>query len=362
MAKRSFLNRSNTVRLAVLAITASSLAACGTIDGVNDNALVGAIKATTDRQANIDTLDPVAAAAFWGTRYDRDPRDADVAVSFSQALRKIGSHDESLRVISKTAELHPDNVDVKFEFAKTLIEDDRGFEAVRHLEHAQEARPDDWRVLSAYGVALDQIGEHKSAREKYNRALALVPDHVNVLNNKGLSYVLSGDLDKGFAILRLATGKRAAGVTVRQNLALVSALKGDIQSAERLARSDLPPQIADNNVQYFRNLLSQPAYWQNFAASDFDVPDFGSSSVGSATDGVGEGVGAPVPLEVEPLPPIAPQAPSKKAPKRKNRDDNSPMVLGPTTAPSNASFRADEKPVDSVKKDDEKSSEEGDSN
>ena len=61
---------------------------------------------------------------------------------------------------------------------------------------------------------------------------------------------------------------------IRQNLALVLALSGEMREAERLARSDLPPLVADNNVQYYRQLMNQPAYWGEYAAEDVDVPDF----------------------------------------------------------------------------------------
>ena len=74
-------------------------------------------------------------------------------------------------------------------------------------------------------------------------------------------------------VLRTAATRPGADARIRQNLALALAIRGDTQEAERLARSDLPPQIAEGNIEYFRSLAVQPAYWHNYA-KDADAPDF----------------------------------------------------------------------------------------
>jgi Flp pilus assembly protein TadD len=223
-----------------------------------------------------ESMDPIAGAAFWGTRYNTDQSDPAIATRFSKALRKISSVDEAVTVMQKASGLHPDNADVALEYGKVLVETGRAFEAVRHLENAVTANPSDWSALSAYGVALDQIGEHSAARAKYDRALMLAPRAVTVLNNKGLSYALEGNLKKAEATLREAASKAGGNARIRQNLALVLALSGDLSGAERLARSDLPPPVANNNIDYFRQLMNQPAYWGEYAATNTDTPTFDS--------------------------------------------------------------------------------------
>ncbi len=225
-------------------------------------------------QAATEGMDPIAAAAFWGTRYNTNQSDPAIAVRFSEALRKIGSVDEAVDIMQKTSSRHADNAEVSLEYGKVLVESGRAFEAVRHLENAVAEKPTDWSAFSAYGVALDQIGEHAAARVKYNRALTLAPNTVSVLNNKGLSYALEGDLSLARATLREAASKAGGDARIRQNLALVLALSGDLQGAERLARSDLPPRVANNNIDYFRQLMNQPAYWGEYAANNIDTPDF----------------------------------------------------------------------------------------
>ncbi len=337
-----------SVSKASVCVALVMLGACATT--ANDKSTIrNAIGVSTNAQNDGSGLDPVAAAAFWGTRYDRDPKDAEVAVEFASSLRKIGSRTEALKVISKTAEHNPDNPNVMFEFGKTLIEDSRAFEAVRHIEYAQKNLPDSWQILSAYGVALDQIGEHDAALEKYNRALAIEPNAVSVMNNKGLSYALAGKLDLAQNILMQASGRHRANSKVRQNLALVSALKGDIAQAERLARSDLPPQVANNNIAYFRSLLSQPAYWQDFAANEIDTPSFDEplfEAAPSVPEAMVEEIAEPEvfeqvdPLFVDPLPEESFESEEYFEEELEEELENvgAPLVLGPATLPSNASY------------------------
>ena len=265
----------------ILAGAAIMLPACASVQktksaiGVGDDQYREAIGVFSNPSGD-EGMDPIAAAAFWGTRYNTDQSDPNTAVRFSKALRKIGSDEEAVSVMQKVSALHPDNAAVSLEYGKVLVEGGRSFEAVRYLETAAAKSPADWRALSAYGVALDQIGEHDAARAKYDRALAMAPNEVMVLNNKGLSYALDGDLKMARNILRQAAAASGSDSRIRQNLALVLALSGEMREAERLARSDLPPIVADNNIDVYRQLMNQPAYWDQYAAGDVETPSFDS--------------------------------------------------------------------------------------
>jgi Flp pilus assembly protein TadD len=263
---------------ASVAVGALVLSACATggreltADGKSVN-YKDEIGVFTDPSSGAE-MDPIAAASFWGSKYDQNPRDVNAAVAYSAALRKIRSNEEAVKVITRAANANTEHAGANLEAGRALVEAGRAFEAVRFLEKAEQLNPQDWRTLSAFGVALDQIGEHKLARSKYDVALTYSPGSPLVLNNKGLSYALDGDLASAKQTLRAAAAARGADARVRQNLALVLALKGEMSEAERLARSDLPPQVADQNIDYFRALVNQPAYWQEFAADEIETPAF----------------------------------------------------------------------------------------
>ena len=75
----------------------------------------------TDPGVQSGDMDPVAAAAYWGTRYDRNPNDLSAAVSYSAALRKISSVEEAVKVMTRAANAHPDDAEVNLEAGKALV-------------------------------------------------------------------------------------------------------------------------------------------------------------------------------------------------------------------------------------------------
>ncbi|MEM9014548.1 MAG: hypothetical protein AAGB02_05510 [Pseudomonadota bacterium] len=325
----------HAAKIAGLGLGASALAACSTTgetqpQHTSHSEYYNSIGAYANPKIE-DSMDPVASAAYWGTRYNRDHADPEVAVSFSAALRKIGSVDEAIRVMQKASTKNPNNTEVSLEFGKALIEADRAFEAVRHVEKAAAEQPNNWRALSAYGVALDNIGEHELARRQYDRALSLEPGSISLLNNKGLSFAMDGDLKMAEKMLKFAASSPGADARIRQNLALVNALRGDMEEATRLARSDLPPQVANNNIDVFRNLVNQPAYWGEFA-STVDVPEFDQTPV------------APTP-QTAPAPTKKPQM-LEQPQSEETKDDDTPIALIEAAPVTNASVIKDvEAPV-----------------
>ena len=320
-------NITPAAKLASLSLAALGLAACGTtqsaVSGGDDKykEAIGVYSSSAPDQG----LDPIAAAAFWGTRYNTNQADPAVAVKFSQALRKINSTNEAIGVMQKANTIAPSDADVSLEYGKVLVETGRAFEAVRHLENAVAAKPTDWNALSAYGVALDQIGEHETARQKYDRALTYAPGAISVINNKGLSYALDGNLAQARLTLREASSRAGGDARIRQNLALVLALSGDMTGAERLARSDLPPKVADNNIDFFRQLMNQPAYWGEYAATDVETPDFDAAPA--------------APLKSEPLPELREEP--KPEEEEKQPDDGAPIALMGADSVVNASTGTD---------------------
>jgi Flp pilus assembly protein TadD len=129
----------------------------------------------------------------------------------------------------------------------------------------------DWRILSAQGAVLDQMGRHDEARRYYDSALKIRPEEPSVLSNLGLSYMLSKDLRQAEATLRRAQGRGNVDPRVRQNLGLVVGLQGRFGEAESIVRADLPPDEAAANVAYLKQMLSSKGQ-PRLGARDDDAP------------------------------------------------------------------------------------------
>ena len=69
-----------------------------------------------------------------------------------------------------------------------------------------------------------------------------------------LSLAQEGKLVPAIRLLEGLVRSEYSNPQVRQNLALFNALRGDLQSAEELARQDLPTNIVAENFSSFRLL------------------------------------------------------------------------------------------------------------
>jgi len=270
MLAKSYLK---TVSLLAL-VGALALAGCETTDPDNPQSAAATSTRAAANNAGTDGLpdaplanDAISQATYWGARYEDDPSNADLAVKFSTALRHMGSLDEAGSLMARTANEHPDDVSVLLEFARVLVAARRGNEALQPLAQAIARDPENWELYSLEGVAQDQMSDYAGATQSYENALTKSPNNPNVLNNYGLSRALAGDLDGAESMLRAAIAEPGATAQMRQNLALVLGLQGRFDEAERMSRADLPPDAVENNVAYFRAMLTQPDTWDDMQGS-----------------------------------------------------------------------------------------------
>ncbi|CAA6604051.1 conserved exported hypothetical protein [Rhodospirillaceae bacterium LM-1] len=199
-----------------------------------------------------------AAAEYYHSLFERSPNDEKIALRYAKALRYSGYGPEAAGVLMPFADKHADNVGLRIELGKCLIAATQPAKAVEILKKAQLQAPKNWEILSALGIAYDYQDMHSEAQESYLKALDLTPENPVVLNNLALSQAKSGALPIAIATLERAAKQPRARMQIRQNLAVLMAFKGDAQAAERLARQDLPADMAGRNASMFR-LFSAPS-------------------------------------------------------------------------------------------------------
>jgi Flp pilus assembly protein TadD len=201
-------------------------------------------------------------ADAYGKRYRADPRDAEAAVRYAQALRSTGQRAQAAAVLEQASIHNPSNSAVLGAYGRALADTGQHAQALEVLNRAHSPDQPDWRILSVQGAVLDQLGRPEEARRYYESALRIVPDEPSVLSNLGLSYALSKDLKQAESTLRRAVDRPGANPRVRQNLALVVGLQGRFEDAEKIARADLPPEEAAANVAYLRKMLAEQNTWK----------------------------------------------------------------------------------------------------
>ncbi len=201
--------------------------------------------------------DPRGSVEVAGERYRADPRNAEAALAYGQALRANGQRSQATALLEQATIAHPGDRALLAAYGRALVDNGNFQQALDVLSRAHSPENPDWRILSVQGTALDQLGRHEEARRYYASALKIMPDEPTVLSNLGLSYMLSKDLPKAEETLRQAYASGRADARVRQNLALVVGLQGRFAEAEQIVRADLPPNEAAANVEYLKQMLSR---------------------------------------------------------------------------------------------------------
>ena len=224
---------------------------------------------------------PQRAIEAYGERYRANPKDADAALAYGQALRLNGQRAQAVAVLEQACIANPGNKTLLAGWGRALADNGDFQQAFDVLSRAHSPDNPDWRILSVQGTVLDQMGRHDEARRYYASALKIVPGEPSVLSNLGMSYVLTKELPKAEQTLRQAYASPRASSTVRQNLGLVVGLQGRFAEAEQIVKADLPPDEAAANVAYLREMLkgkgkdnSRPARAsRNIPVAELDQPN-----------------------------------------------------------------------------------------
>ena len=236
-----------------------------------------AISACQSKTANLENLDGLTTAstepasfkktAELGNRWQGNPKNLELGLAYADGLEKLGQTDQQLQVLATLSTQNPQNSHIQALYGKKLLAAGRSGEAIPVLKTVADGGTADWRTLSALGSAYDQQNQYGSAREAYQKALALQPGQISVLNNMGMSYALEGNLKQAEETLRgaMALPEGKSLPRLRQNLALVVGLQGRFEESRKIASEDLPPEEVEANMAYLQKMLSQPNTWQQLS-------------------------------------------------------------------------------------------------
>ena len=241
----------------LVAAVAMGLGGCTAMSKLSDvTGSIGGPRAEAPAADRAPT-DPVRAVEVYGERYRANPKDADTALGYGQALRANGQRAQAVAVLEQATIANPGNKLLLAQYGRALSDNGNFQQAFDVLSKAHSPDNPDWRLLSVQGTCLDQMGRHDEARGYYASALKIAPGDPGVLSNLGLSYMLSRDLPKAEETLRQAYASPRASSRVRQNLGLVVGLQGRFAEAETIVKADLPPDQAAANVAFLKEMLNR---------------------------------------------------------------------------------------------------------
>ena len=252
----------------MLALAMTSLASCSMNRRSND--VTGSIPATSRPIDEMNQSELAAVEKQIGAAYARNPNDRNAGINYANLLRMTGKNNQALAVMQQVAIKNPADREVLAGYGKAQAAAGQLEQALTTIARAQTPDRPDWKLKSAEGAILDQLGRPAEARAAYRSALDIMPNEPTVLSNLGMSYLLAKDPRTAETYLRNAAAQPGADSRVRQNLALVIGLQGRFAEAEQMARQELSPQQAEANVAYLRGMLAQENSWKKLAANDAD--------------------------------------------------------------------------------------------
>lgn len=126
-----------------------------------------------------------------------------------------------------------------------------GAQALAYADKARAIAPADPRVLVARGVVLDMLQRHAEAQDSYRLVLAAAPHDIPARNDLALSLTMTGQYQEAVDILTPIAKSATATPRLRQNLALVYGLMGDMERAKALSQVDLDDKATAANLLFF---------------------------------------------------------------------------------------------------------------
>ncbi|PHS78796.1 MAG: hypothetical protein COB59_05170 [Rhodospirillaceae bacterium] len=239
-----------------------SLSACQTTSGtgggtsssvqnVQDMTAAHKTLLSAGREAEIEHKYEMAANAY-GRLYEKRPNDSIVLASFIRTMRYSGKSREIVAYVEANTQHLLKNPSVKFEYGKALITAGKKAKALSVLQDVSTKIRDNWDVFSAMGIAYDALGNFPKAVQMYTQALQLSPGNVVVLNNMAMSEAMNGQLAAAILTLEKAANLDRNNSHVRQNLALLYAVRGDVNKAKALASMDLSSGDLETNLTFYQ--------------------------------------------------------------------------------------------------------------
>lgn len=210
------------------------------------------VPASAQERAAYGRMDALARSVFWAQQQEINPSDTEAGVRLTEALLEMGAFDQAAEAAQRLLVLQPDNVDALLMSGRAHIARGQAFYGIASLEKARTLAPNDWRPLSLLGVAYQQVRRTDDARAAWNEGLRLSPDNPAILTNAGMALAATGDAASAETLLRRAAARPDATLKTRLNLAMVLGLQGKTAEAEQMLRRDLPPEVADRNLDWLR--------------------------------------------------------------------------------------------------------------
>ena len=191
---------------------------------------------------------------------DLDPADAESLYQIGTIYEERGDVVLAARAYARAVQVNPEHARALEALGLRYFEDRQLEQARPLLTRAIAAAPDQWRSHNALGLIADSNGEHVVAATHYAAALAVRPGSTAILNNRGYSSYLAGNLAAAERDFRAVLTVDPEYDRAWQNLSLIYARRGDYTTAVETLCRVMSRYVAANDVGYIAMLSGDFAY------------------------------------------------------------------------------------------------------
>lgn len=200
--------------------------------------------------------DYAKAAEQYGRLASESPDNEAYILGLARNQRYAGAPAQAVRTLRRAVAQGrvSETVPVRLEQVRALLASGAVADARHDIGALGDDAPDAPGVMALTGIIADRDGHHDEAQAAYRKALDLDPDDLRSANNLALSLALSGALGEAIALQTRTAAHHEATRQMRQNLALLHALAGNMDEAARITRDLLPASQAERVIADLRRL------------------------------------------------------------------------------------------------------------
>lgn len=206
----------------------------------------------------VKARDYTSALRFYQDVLERDPRNVQALLGQGEIFLLLGAPGEAVERFQAVTSIAPNEGRGDAGLARALTQLNEPERALPYFAAAVEKGAASAKFYNHYGIAYDLLGKHQDAQVQYGRGLDLTPGDMSLLNNLGLSLVLSEDYPAAVRLLSDVVSAMPDMMQARQNLALAYAFSGDMTTALRLATFPENAAATEKAQTYLKNITALP--------------------------------------------------------------------------------------------------------
>lgn len=210
-------------------------------------------------ESALEAGDTQLAMSLFSKQLKADPQSKAAQLGLGDTMYQSGDLARAGVLYARVAAIAPDDARAMLGLARVALRQRRLDEAEKRYRQLLATHPEHAVAAEGLGATLDLQGKHAQAQAVYRAALQQHPEVAGLKADLGLSLILGGDVRAGANVLLDVAGLPDAPPQARENLALAYGLLGNNEAARRILVTDMPPDSAEDNLRFYRQLRERLA-------------------------------------------------------------------------------------------------------